>query len=413
MWKYQGWNLAYNVSVEFDNFRDRYRSVIDGLHYLQNGIKYNRHDMRLVWDCGRTTLHKIGRSDERKQFRKIFVNDDDYHEELAYNSELAERYGDSSLEPEQRDSWLVGRRWYKLAEHMVKTDSKTEIDGVGEMLFYNGAPLALIYYAENQQKDGKFDKAKQHWAKAEKEWRQFGDRTFDTEWEDVSASTDDDKVYLQIQLNRLDVLQEDIDKWLKELDAFDPGLRDRLIAERREELPDDQRSALDIPAAERDADQMMLAAKAEQAIKVKHKDVAARVPREYRKAAIDVARNINSAEISSRLVNVNRSIVNYESWLNRTVMEQDSDALEARQLVYEGDRAFENNDTLVARDKYARAFELWDGLVVRYPLLLDDGTFIFKLNEVIDRYVLILNQLNETLPEPFILQEVIDLKEAG
>ena len=35
VWVYQGWNLSYNISVEFDNYRDRYYWVIQGIKFLE------------------------------------------------------------------------------------------------------------------------------------------------------------------------------------------------------------------------------------------------------------------------------------------------------------------------------------------------------------------------------------------
>ena len=37
VWVFQGWNLSYNVSVEFDDYHDRYRWVIKGIDFLKRG----------------------------------------------------------------------------------------------------------------------------------------------------------------------------------------------------------------------------------------------------------------------------------------------------------------------------------------------------------------------------------------
>lgn len=405
VWQHQGWNLAYNVSVEFDNFNDRYRSVIDGLHYLERGIQYNRHDMRLIWDVGRTTTHKIGRSDERKQFRKLFFADDDYH------SELANYHGEIALAIPQRDSWLVGRRWYKMAEKKVESESKTIIRGMEDLLFYNGAPLCRIYYAENLELDGKFDDPAmllKEWKIAETEWRDFGKRPFETEYIDETVSTDDVKVNVDITLESQDYHNEKIQEGIDAIEALAPGLREELIAAKREKLTDQQREALDTPAAERTQEQMISASEAMRAIRVTHKEVAAKVPRENRKKAIELAFDIRRHERLSRMIGIDRSIVNYDAWLQRTILEQDPDALLAHELIYEGNKAFENNDTPLARENYSKAFELWRNMIDKYPALIEDGNFLFRMNEVIERYEEILGQFDETLPDPFILQDVID-----
>lgn len=46
-WEYQGWNLAYNVSVEFDRAQDKYFYIAEGIRFATEGEKINR---ALVYD---------------------------------------------------------------------------------------------------------------------------------------------------------------------------------------------------------------------------------------------------------------------------------------------------------------------------------------------------------------------------
>jgi hypothetical protein len=45
-WVYQAWNLAYNVSVEFDRVEDKYFYIAQGLRWLAEGEKVNRSWVR-------------------------------------------------------------------------------------------------------------------------------------------------------------------------------------------------------------------------------------------------------------------------------------------------------------------------------------------------------------------------------
>ena len=83
VWSNQAWNLSYNVSVEFDDYRQRYRWVIKGIDFLKEGIRYNERQPRLLWDLGWMISQKIGKADESKQFRKLFKEDDDFHGDRA------------------------------------------------------------------------------------------------------------------------------------------------------------------------------------------------------------------------------------------------------------------------------------------------------------------------------------------
>jgi len=104
VWRFQAWNLSYNVSVEFDDYRDRYFWVIKGINFLKEGKKYNAEDPRLMWDTGWFIAQKIGRADEHKQYRRLFREDDDFN---------------GSLPRSQRDNWLVGRTEFIKAQQLV------------------------------------------------------------------------------------------------------------------------------------------------------------------------------------------------------------------------------------------------------------------------------------------------------
>ena len=67
VWDFQAHNLSYNISVEFDDYRDRYAWVIKGIEFLRQGIGYNSREPRLLGRMGWFIGQKIGRSDEKKQ----------------------------------------------------------------------------------------------------------------------------------------------------------------------------------------------------------------------------------------------------------------------------------------------------------------------------------------------------------
>ena len=61
VWQFQAWNVSYNVSVEFDDYRHRYHWVKKGVDYLIEGSRYNRDEPLLLWDTGWFFGHKMGR----------------------------------------------------------------------------------------------------------------------------------------------------------------------------------------------------------------------------------------------------------------------------------------------------------------------------------------------------------------
>ncbi len=66
VWRYQAWNLSYNVSVAFDDYHDKFYWVIQGLNFMLDGIRLNDRVPRLYWDMGWFISNKIGRADEAK-----------------------------------------------------------------------------------------------------------------------------------------------------------------------------------------------------------------------------------------------------------------------------------------------------------------------------------------------------------
>ena len=223
VWRHQGWNLSYNVSAEFDDYRERYRWVIKGIGFLQDGIQYNQRSPHLVWDVGWFIGQKIGRADEHKQFRRLFKEDEEFHK---------------SRPLEYRDNWLVGKEWFLKAEDLVAKGAS--LKQTSPVLFYSDAPMSQMNYAEALATDGIFgEKGLRAWKTASEEWRQFGER------EIVTSSGE------KINLNRRERLMAQVEEARKEIEAMAPGLREQLVKERRKELSAKERRAIDTPVAQR------------------------------------------------------------------------------------------------------------------------------------------------------------------
>jgi hypothetical protein len=61
VWAFQAWNLAYNISVLFPDFEDRWRWVSHGVDLLkEEGLTHNPTSASLHWDIGWMYQHKIG-----------------------------------------------------------------------------------------------------------------------------------------------------------------------------------------------------------------------------------------------------------------------------------------------------------------------------------------------------------------
>jgi len=390
VWRFQGWNLSYNVSAEFDDYRERYRWVIRGIDYLNEGIRYNRTDPMLVWDVGWFISQKIGRADESKQFRRLFQEDDDFF--LRYNDPRPK---------EDRDNWLVGMDWYAQAEVMV--DRGADLKKSTPVIFYSNRPMCRMNHAEALEGDGVFgEKAQFAWRRAGEDWLQFGERPTPT-WEPG----------VKIRLNDKERLLEEADRCVAQLDKLDPGLRERIRQERLAKLTAAEKKAYETPPDQRRTEEIYtLAMKAESQVNVTYEQVARRVSGKNFEKALDLARKAADFETQAQKIDTNRSLVNYDYWRLRAKVEQQPATIEAREALYGADQALAAGTDLVrAKQRYEKGYALWRKVLddKQWPQLKQDDKLGEELAKSVRRYRRVLQQRDEPFPKDFILQDIVTL----
>jgi len=385
VWEFQAWNIAFNVSAEFDDYRQRYRWVIKGIEYLQEGMPYNEREAILPWNVGWFIFQKMGRSDEKKQFRRMFLADDDFH-------------GDRPLA--QRDSWLVAREWFLTAIEMVELRGAV-MRKKGPLMYLADPPRCLMNYAANLETDGVFGpRAKRAWQHAAEAWEEYGK---------ADIPTSDGSL---IHLGDLEIQQERAAQLREQLEALAPGLREKLYQQKLAALEPAQREALLTPADRRTPEQHVRAVEAEPRAAVAHAEILAWItdPKK-RKEAESLAEELTRVEELARVIRHYRDPVNYEYWRLRARVEQTEELLEARQLVFQGNQAFAEADPTAARRAYDRALAAWRAVLDKFPILKSDLSTLDDLAEVIRMYRAILGQLDEPFPKDFPLQDILNMQE--
>ncbi|MCR4411447.1 MAG: hypothetical protein NUV77_03360 [Thermoguttaceae bacterium] len=383
VWRFQAWNLSYNVSAEFDDYRERYRWVIKGIRFLMNGMQFNKREPMLVWDTGWYIAQKIGRADEKKQFRVLFRQDPDLTE--------SETGG-------QRDNWLAGKHWFRRAEEMV--DQGADLKRVTPVLFYSHAPMCQMNHADNLEADGVFGKdAKEAYKEASREWWEYGNRAIPTH-----------DPYVTLRLNDAEPFQEEAAEIVKKLEAMEPGLREKIREERKNNLSKAERDALAVPMEKRTDRQHELAFKAEQQLRVTHEQLARRLPEKFRSEAVTLAKKADDLEARAANIMRHREIVNFNYWRRHAKVEQSDDALAARAALYEADQAMSKRADLVkAQSKFEEGFALWRKVLDANPGLVEDTSYGRDMMEVIQNYRRLLDSRDAKFPEPFILDDVVKL----
>jgi len=165
VWVFNGWNLAYNISSEWDDVRDRYLWVKEGAKFFRKGTGVNNRFTELFWYTGDTLGKKLGRSDEWEYFRKFFLQDPD--PKFNVNNEPGP---DTDLNPDRKDNYAVAKEWYVLARDKHKSPKSVPQHIMDESLFLSYPARAEFDMAIAQQREGVF--SRDPWDRGLEEWTQ-------------------------------------------------------------------------------------------------------------------------------------------------------------------------------------------------------------------------------------------------
>ena len=381
-WRNQAWNLAYNVSIEWDNYKDRYFWIKKGIDFAKEGVRYNDRSPLMMWETGWIISQKIGRSDEHRLFRQLFREDDDFHG--------GRRTGN------QRDNWLVGKEWYLAAQDLVDNQN-VPLRGKNPIVFHTHPAMGQINYATAIEEEGTFGEVAQlAWTRAQQEWKDYGEREFDMHGNKIRL--EDFDLYLKLYQEKAAALE-----------ALQPGLRERIFNMKLENLSDEEKALIEKNRMTLTQEERVQLGDLGQRLDVSLLEVAENIPAVNREAARELASEAMNYFNKLELIDNSRNQVNYRYWKVRCEAERTEDALTARRLLYEGDEAYnEGADLQTAREKYEEGLQGWRKVFDQYPMMLEDSITGDELLAVIDRYKEILRKSDEPFPEPFVLQDLLD-----
>src|SRR5436189_1848727 len=78
VWLVQAWNMAYNISVKFKDWPDRWRWVSRGVELLRDqGLKYNPNETLIYRELGWFFQHKMGANldDAHLYYKQMWANE--------------------------------------------------------------------------------------------------------------------------------------------------------------------------------------------------------------------------------------------------------------------------------------------------------------------------------------------------
>jgi hypothetical protein len=243
--------------------------------------------------------------------------------------------------------------------------------------------------------------AKNSWRKSQQSWQQFGEREVPTTYN------------ISIHLNDYERTNEKAQAELAALDDLLPGMRERIREERIAALSAEDRKIWEMPATERDKDQGLRGAQLENLVTPSHLDVAQRADTGNRLEALRLADAATHDKWLAGVIDRYRDIVNFNDWRLHCEVEQTPDALAARKAIYEGDRAFHASDLDTAKKLYDEGLTRWRAVLDAYPQIKEESVVVDELVDMITEYGKLLDQLDLEMPEPFILQDVLDKKNSS
>ncbi|HEX6985083.1 MAG TPA: hypothetical protein VF170_06880 [Planctomycetaceae bacterium] len=177
VWDFQGWNLAYNVSAEWDNVPDRYYWVKEGGKFYMRGTDRNARNPDLVFKTGTVLSHKIGRSDEWEYYRDYFLDDpDDESFPEGPDPGFNRGYDQGPFD----DNYLAARDWFLEANEREETHGPQRI--MMRELFRSYPAHSYMEMGNILHREGEFgEKSRQAWADGFEAWTQeYGGEEFPT-----------------------------------------------------------------------------------------------------------------------------------------------------------------------------------------------------------------------------------------
>jgi hypothetical protein len=388
VWDFQAHNLSYNISVEFDDYHDRYAWVMKGIEFLRDGIFLNTNEPRLLGKMGWFIGQKIGKADEKFQYRRLFKQDDDFHERDRPGRTLPER-----------DNWLVGREKYVAGQRLVDSGAPLKTT---PLIFHSEPMMTAINYSRALEEEGVFGE------EGRKAWTLSGDEMLKYSVRDIPTTWD-----FPIRLGLEEERREQAERLQTELEELLPGAFAELEERLRAGLPAEERAALDTPMMERSDEQQRIAYEAAQKIVVTWPMVAREAVPEKREEAMLLARDYQEAFETAQIIKRYREIVNFEFWRASCEAGITEDLLAAREATWRAERDFENARLQPARESFEEAFAAWRRVLDQFEILRKDQLTADDIKEVVERYRQVLDQLDEPFPSPFVLQDMLDNASRG
>jgi hypothetical protein len=274
--------------------------------------------------------------------------------------------------------------------------------------------MSLINGAAAIEKDGYFgERAITAWDEAARNWYGADQSSTDLRHMVYGNRLIPTSAGFDIRLNEGEVVDQRIKETAAELDQLAPGVREKLIAEKRAALPEAVQKALDIPEAKLNQETAALKYAGQQQIVVSHEEVARTVTGPNRLKAFQLTDKLEGDANLAKFIKIYRQIVNFEYWRMRCKAEREPRMMEARQKVFNADKQLELGQNYTEMQKlYEDAWDSFAKIFADYPELMPNPESE-ELVESIERYRDLLAQLDKPFPTDFVLNDLLEKHDRG
>lgn len=158
VWEFQSWNLAYNVSNEWDLITDRYYWIKQGAKFGMRGTRRNSHSAELCWWVGIILGDRISHHDAWMFLRKFFNpapydKNDPFVGDPQIREATREIKPDPQINPLGIDNCLVAKRWFLQANDRDRVYPQRRMMSV---TFRQRPARSQMAYAEMLQREGRY-----------------------------------------------------------------------------------------------------------------------------------------------------------------------------------------------------------------------------------------------------------------
>lgn len=391
VWEHQAHNLSYNISAEFDDYTQRFEWVKKGIAFLVRGTEFNRRQPILEWYLGLYNGSKIGKADEKVQYRDLFRGDEDFHDYLAEQG-LDSRQADALGPDNLPDNWLVGRLWYEKSYALVADGAYCKKT---RHIYYSDSPKCYMNHGISIETEGVIDdRAKYAWNRGSVAWRDFGEREVVT----TRGNT--------ISLNSEERVKANIERLKQEFDEVTGDARDRVIEELVSKLDPRELEIYNKPVEQQTRDEQMVGLNINSRVRPTYLQIADKAEGD-KSEAMRLAVALEREEMVEEDLRIYRENVNYGYWETRSIAEQNDYTLAARQQIYAADQAIEEAAVDQALELYEMAWRNWYLVFSRFPILMTDQAGD-EVAEGIRRYKRILDA---PFTDDFPLKDFVEFRE--